>query len=54
MSNQYLDATAKTTSYDVTVTLEDDTFSYDQTIVVEYQRHPTVILHTDRNTLRRR
>jgi len=21
---------------------------------VEYQRHPTVILHTDRNTLRRR
>ena len=54
LSNQYLDATAKTTSYDVTVTLEDDTFSYDQTIVVEYQRHPTVILHTDRNTLRRR
>jgi len=54
LSNQYLDALAKTTRYDVTITVDDDTFSYDQTTVVEYQRHPTVILHTDRNTLRRR
>jgi hypothetical protein len=54
LSNQYLDATAKTTSYDVSISIEDDVFTYEQTIVVEYQRHPTVILHTDRNTLRRR
>jgi len=54
LSNQYLDALAKTTSYDVTITIDGDTFSYDQTTVVAYQRHPTVILHTDRNTLRRR
>jgi len=54
LSNQYLDALAKTTQYDVTIELGADYFKYDQSTVVEYQRHPTVILHTDRNTLRRR
>ena len=53
LSNQYLDAHAKTTRYDVTLTVDGDTFSYDQTIVIEYQHHHDVILHTDRNTLRR-
>jgi hypothetical protein len=29
----------------------EDWFAYEQTTVVEYQQKPTVILHTDRNTL---
>lgn len=53
LSNKYLDAVAKTTRFDVTVTLGHDTFSYDETTVVEHQHHPTIIMHTDRNTLRR-
>jgi hypothetical protein len=53
LSNQYLDAHAKTTRYDVSIVLGGDTFSYDQTIVIEYQRQHGVVLHTDRNTLRR-
>ena len=50
---QYLDEIAKTTRFDVTVTIEGDTFTYDETTVVEHQRHPAIILHTDRNTLKR-
>jgi len=53
LTNQYLDAHAKTTRYDVTIDLADDTFAYEQTITVEYQHQPTIIVHTDRNTLRR-
>jgi len=53
LSNQYLDAVATTTRYDVTITIGDGVFSYDQTTVVEYQRHASVIMHTDRNTLHR-
>ncbi len=53
LSNKYLDEIAKTTRFDVTVTIGDDTFSYDETTVVEHQKHPTIIMHTDRNTLAR-
>ena len=53
LSNKYLDEIAKTTRFDVTVTIGADTFSYDETTVVEHQKHPTIIMHTDRNTLRR-
>ena len=51
LSTTYLNAFAQTTRFDVSITVGDDTFSYDQTTVVEYQQKPTVILHTDRNTL---
>ncbi len=53
LSNKYLDEIAKTTRFDVTVTIHANTFSYDETTVVEHQKHPTIIMHTDRNTLTR-
>jgi hypothetical protein len=53
LSNRYLDAIAKTTRFDVSITIDADTFSYDETTVVEHQKHPTIIMHTDRNTLTR-
>ncbi len=53
LSNKFLDEVAKTTRFDVTVTVEGDTFSYDETTVVEHVKFPTVIMHTDRNSLRR-
>ncbi len=52
LSNKYLDQVAKTTRFDVTITVTEDTFSYDETTVVEHQKWPTVIMHTDRNTLK--
>ncbi len=53
LSNQYLDAVAQTTRYDVSVTIGDGTFSYDETTIVEHRKWPTAIAHTDRNTLKR-
>ena len=53
LSNRYLDSIAKTTRFDVTVTVASDTFSYDETTVVEHVKYPSIIMHTDRNTLRR-
>jgi hypothetical protein len=53
LSNRYLDSVARTTRFDVTVTVGVDTFSYDETTVVEHVKYPTVIMHTDRNTLKR-
>ncbi len=53
LSNPYLDRVAHTTRFDVTITMDGDTFSYDETTVIEHQKLPTVLLHTDRNTLRR-
>ncbi len=53
LSNLYLDVVAHTTSFDVTVTVDGDTFSYDETTVMEHKMWPAVILHTDRNTLTR-
>ncbi len=52
LSNKYLDETAKTTRFDVTITVTDDTYAYDETTVVEHKKWPTVIMHTDRNTLK--
>ena len=52
LSNKYLDDVAKTTRFDVTVTVTDDTFSYDETSVIEHKKWPTIIMHTDRNTLK--
>lgn len=53
LSNRYLDAFAKTTRFDVTITIEGDTFRYDETTTVEHAKSDELILHTDRNTLRR-
>ena len=53
LSNKYLDEFARTTRFDVTVTIESDSFSYDETTVVEHQRTKGIIMHTDRNTLQR-
>ncbi|HUX05384.1 MAG TPA: heme-binding beta-barrel domain-containing protein [Acidimicrobiales bacterium] len=53
LSNKYLDRIAKTTRFNVEVTVNEDTFSYDETTVVEHVKWPTVVMHTDRNTLRR-
>jgi hypothetical protein len=52
-SNLYLDRIAKCTKFDVTITVEGDTFSYDETSVIEHAKSDVVILHTDRNTLTR-
>ena len=52
LSNKYLDEVAHTTRYDVTITIGADSFSYDETTVVEHNRHPSIIMHTDRNTLK--
>ncbi len=53
LSNRYLDEVARSTRFDVVVTIEGDTFSYDETTVVEHQRTSGIVLHTDRNTLKR-
>ncbi|MGH9019420.1 MAG: FABP family protein [Acidimicrobiales bacterium] len=53
LSNPALDRAAHTTRFDLSVSLEGDTLSYDQTTVIEHLAWPTVLLHTDRNTLTR-
>jgi hypothetical protein len=53
LSNLYLDVVARATRFDVTISVNADTFSYDQTTVVEHKMWPSVVLHTDRNTLTR-
>ena len=53
LSNQYLDAFARTTRFDVTITIEGDVFKYDETTTVEHAKSADLVLHTDRNTLRR-
>jgi len=53
LSNLHLDVVAHTTRFDVTITVDADTYRYDQTTVVEHKMWPSVVLHTDRNTLHR-
>lgn len=53
LSNKYLHDVARTTRFDVTVTVTGDTFTYDETSVMEHTDFPVIIMHTDRNTLRR-
>ncbi len=53
LSNQYLAAAARTTRYEVTITTGEDTWSYDQTTVVDISKLGRVLAHTDRNTLHR-
>ena len=52
LSNKYLDAKAKTKKYTCTVTVNGDTWSYDETTSYTHAIGGD-IAHTDRNTLRR-
>ncbi len=53
LSNVWLDKNAKTTAYEVTITIGDDEWSYDETTTVDHARCAEPVAHTDRNTLRR-
>jgi hypothetical protein len=52
-SNLYLDRIAKCTKFDMTVSVDGDTFTYDETSVIEHAKSDVIILHTDKNTLTR-
>jgi hypothetical protein len=51
--NRYLAENASTLSYEVTITLDDDTWSYDETTMLRMKEFPEPFAHTDHNTLRR-
>ena len=53
LSNRYLAEQARTTAYEVTVTVGDGVFSYEETTTIRHSRVTEVLEHTDRNTLRR-
>ena len=53
LSNRYLAEKARTTRYEVTVTIGDGEWSYEETTWVDVARLGKVMAHTDRNTLRR-
>jgi len=51
LSNKFLAAQARTSDYEVTITIGDDTYTYDETTTIEHGRLTEVLLHTDHNTL---
>jgi hypothetical protein len=52
--NTYLTANASTLSYDVTIRINpDDTWSYDETTMLQMKEIPEPFAHTDVNTMRR-
>jgi hypothetical protein len=51
--NKYLAQKASTLSYEVTVTVGEDTWSYDETTVLQMVEFDEPFAHTDHNTLRR-
>ncbi|MGH9090149.1 MAG: heme-binding beta-barrel domain-containing protein [Acidimicrobiales bacterium] len=53
LSNRYLAEQARTTHYEVTVTVGDGVFSYEETTTIRHSRVTEVLQHTDRNTLHR-
>ena len=53
LSNEYLATAARSTRYEVTITVGDGTWSYEQTTVVDVAKLGRVLAHTDRNTLHR-
>jgi hypothetical protein len=53
MSNPYLAKQARTVTYDVTITVEGDTFTYESNTVIDLARMDVPLEHTDRNTLTR-
>ena len=54
LSNPFLARAARTSTYEVTVTVhEDGSWSYDETSTIEHARVTDVVAHTDRNRMRR-
>jgi hypothetical protein len=54
LSNRFLAANARSTSYAVTVSVNDDgTYAYEETTTMEHRRSAEVVAHTDRNRLHR-
>jgi len=53
VSGAFLDQNFKTTEYSITVTVMDDSFTYEQETVLQVAGRPEPFRHTDRNTLRR-
>jgi hypothetical protein len=53
LSNRYLDEKARTVHYEVTMTVGDGTYSYEEDSVVELAATGSTIHHTDRNTMRK-
>jgi hypothetical protein len=52
LSNQHIDRVANSTRFDVSVSYTADTFTYDETTEIQHKRYPSVVMHTDRNTLK--
>ena len=51
--NPYLAKNASTLSYEVTITIGDGTWSYDETTMLQMNEFPEPFAHTDHNTLQR-
>jgi hypothetical protein len=51
--NKYLAANASTRSYTVDISVDDDTWSYRETTVLQMNEFTEPFLHTDHNTLKR-
>ena len=51
--NQYLTGNASSVSYDVTITIGDGTWSYEETTMLRMKEFPELLAHTDRNTMRK-
>jgi len=51
--NRYLAKNASTLSYEVTITLGEDTWSYDEVTILRMNEFDQPFAHTDHNTLRR-
>jgi len=51
--NKYLAQNASTLSYEVTITVGADTWSYDEVTMLAMKEFTDPLSHTDHNTLRR-
>jgi hypothetical protein len=51
--NQYLSKNASTLSYEVTLAVDDDAWSYDETTMLRMREFDAPFAHTDHNSLRR-
>jgi hypothetical protein len=51
LSNRFLTEAARTIRYEVTVTIGEGTFSYEESTEIEHKRVDHLLVHTDRNTL---
>jgi hypothetical protein len=53
LENMYLSENASTTAYEVSVTVENDVLTYDETTTLDMKEIDGLLAHTDRNVLRR-